>query len=60
MSFRLVDSGWAQVLADAVTADGSRLRLVCPFIKKTAVQRLLARGKPRSIQVITRYCHRAN
>ncbi len=56
MSFRLVDIGWAQVLADAVAAERSRLRLVCPFIKKGAVNRLLATGAPSSLQVITRFC----
>ncbi len=56
MSFRLVDTGWAQVLADAVAADRSGMRLVCPFIKKAAVERLLAGGTPGSLQVITRFC----
>ncbi|MBL8853993.1 MAG: phospholipase D family protein [Planctomycetaceae bacterium] len=56
MSFRLVDTGWDQVLADAVAADRSGVRLVCPFIKKRAVERLLAGGTPGSFQVITRFC----
>ncbi|MEZ6154057.1 MAG: hypothetical protein R3C09_28505 [Pirellulaceae bacterium] len=56
MSFRLVDTGWAQVLVDAVVADRSGVRLVCPFIKKGAVERLLAGGTPGSLQVITRFC----
>jgi hypothetical protein len=55
MSFRLVDTGWAQVLADAVASDHSSVRLVCPFIKKGAVERLLAGGTPDSLQVITRF-----
>lgn len=56
MSFRLVDTGWAQVLADAVAADRSGVRLVCPFIKKRAVERLLVGGTTGSLQVITRFC----
>jgi hypothetical protein len=56
MSFLLVDTGWAQVLADAVAADRSGVRLVCPFIKKGAVERLLAGGPPGSLHVITRFC----
>ena len=55
MSFLLVDTDWAQVLADAVAADRSGVRLVCPFIKKGAVERLLAGGTPGSLQVITRF-----
>lgn len=55
MSFRLVDAGWANVLADAVSADRSSVHLVCPFIKKRAVERLLAGGTPGSLRVITRF-----
>jgi hypothetical protein len=54
MSFFFVDSGWVKVLDDALRADISALRIVCPFIKKGAAQRLLHRGRPESIQVITR------
>lgn len=56
MNFRIVDTGWAQVLTDAVAADRSHVRLICPFIKKGAVERLLASGTPGSLQVITRFC----
>jgi hypothetical protein len=54
MSFFFVNSGWDKVLDDALRADNSALRIVCPFIKKGAAQRLLHRGRPGSIQVITR------
>ena len=49
-----VDSGWDKVLDDALKADNSALRIVCPFVKKAAAERLLRHGRPRSIQVITR------
>jgi hypothetical protein len=55
MNFRLVDDGWAATLEDAIRADRSSVRLVCPFIKKRAVERLLEVGKPGTLQVITRY-----
>lgn len=55
MTFQLVDTGWAQVLADAVATDHSKVRLVCPFIKKGAVERLLSGGTPGSLRVITRF-----
>jgi len=54
MSFFFVDSGWDRVLDDALRSDGSAIRIVCPFIKKGAAQRLLRRGKPALIRVITR------
>jgi hypothetical protein len=55
MSFRIVDTGWDKVLGDALRADSSRVRIVCPFIKKRAVARLLKRDKPKALQVITRF-----
>lgn len=55
MTFRLVDSGWDTVLLGAVKEAGSGLRIVCPFIKKGAVERLLGRLKPDALSVITRF-----
>lgn len=55
MNFRLIDSGWDQVLADALKADISQVRIVGPFIKQHAAQRLLKWGRPGILQVITRY-----
>lgn len=55
MSFRLVDSGWDEVLDDALRTDRASIRIVCPFIKKRATERLLKRGKPKVFQVITRF-----
>lgn len=54
MTLRLVDSGWHSELTDALRADASTLRIVCPFIKAGALERLLAL-RPRSVEVITRY-----
>ena len=55
MSFRLVDTGWNAVLIDAMRTDHSVVRLVCPFIKKGAVERLFANSNPGTLQVITRF-----
>jgi len=55
MSFRLVDSGWDRILDDALAADNSRVRIICPFIKETAAKRLLKHGRPKLFEVITRY-----
>lgn len=54
MTIRLVDSGWAKELTDALRADASELKIICPFIKTTALDRLLSKN-PKSIQVITRF-----
>ncbi|MEI8021708.1 MAG: phospholipase D family protein [Schlesneria sp.] len=55
MSFQLVDTGWGSVLENAMSADHSHVRIVCPFIKTKAVERLLSKGIPNAIQVITRF-----
>jgi hypothetical protein len=54
MIIRLVDTGWGKELADAVLVAAGELKIVCPFIKATAVARLLS-NRPKSIQVITRF-----
>jgi len=54
VTIRLVDSGWAKELTDALRADASELKIICPFIKATALDRLLSKN-PKSIQVITRF-----
>jgi len=54
MTVRLVDAGWGAELTAALRADTSELRVICPFIKAGALDRLLSL-KPASIQVITRF-----
>jgi len=54
VTFRLVDSGWGNEISDALQADASELRIICPFIKGGALERLL-KHRPKAIQVITRY-----
>jgi hypothetical protein len=55
MNFRLVDSDWEKAFRAAARADGSSLRIVSPFIKKKAAERLLEWSGARDIQVITRF-----
>ena len=55
MSFRLVDVGWDREFEDAVNGDHSCLRIVCPFIKERTAARLLKRGRPHPLRVITRF-----
>jgi hypothetical protein len=54
MTLRLVDASWGTELLQALRADTSALRLISPFIKLRALERLLALS-PQSVQVITRY-----
>jgi HKD family nuclease len=52
--FFFVKSGWDKELSSALNKDSSELRIVCPFIKKSAAARLLDRESPRRLLVITR------
>lgn len=58
--FRLVDGGWEALFDDSMAAAaGERLRIVCPFIKRGVVERLLKIRTPSEIEVLTRYDLRA-
>lgn len=54
MTIRLVDGGWGEAFTDALHADNSKLRIICPFIKSRTLERLL-RHNPSEVQVITRF-----
>ena len=54
MTTRLVDRGWCRELTEALQADASELRIICPFIKVHALERLL-HHRPGNVQVITRF-----
>jgi hypothetical protein len=54
-AFELIDRNWGVVLDQAVVADHSELRIICPFIKRTTAERLLRAGCPQAIQVLTRF-----
>ena len=54
LTLRLVDTDWSREIVAAAAADPSRLRIVSPFIKLKALERLLATD-PRSVQVLTRF-----
>lgn len=51
---RLVGAGWDRELTEAISADSSEVRIICPFIKKGALECLLSH-QPDDIQVITRF-----
>lgn len=54
MTFRLVDGSWDEEFTKALCEDASELRIICPFIKVDALQRLLSHH-PELVQVITRF-----
>ena len=54
MTSRLVDRNWTKEFTEALEDDASELRIICPFIKAGALQRLLQHN-PKKIQVITRF-----
>ena len=54
MSFRLVERGWESEFENALCLDSNDLLIVCPFIKRRALARLLDHH-PRKMRVITRY-----
>lgn len=54
-SFRLIDRGWDTELGDAVALGCAELRVVSPFIKLRAAQRLIAEKPAARIRVITRF-----
>ena len=54
MTIRLVDRTWLKEFTEALNDDASEIRIVCPFIKEKALQRLLDHH-PGQIQAITRF-----
>ncbi|MBS0479887.1 MAG: phospholipase D family protein [Proteobacteria bacterium] len=54
MKFRLIDSGWEGELSYHLNMASDDLWIVCPFIKRSVVQRLIA-GRRDRIRVITRF-----
>ena len=54
MTTRLVDAGWSREIAQGIRADASELRIISPFIKAGALQRLLT-AKPHALRAITRF-----
>lgn len=54
MTTRLVDTGWSQEISEGLRADASEFRVISPFIKTGALQRLLT-AKPQALRAITRF-----
>ena len=52
MTFRLVDRHWDTEFTDALHRDSGTLRMVCPFIKARALERILT-PRPDNLEVIT-------
>jgi hypothetical protein len=54
MTIRLVDSGWSREITEALHQDASELRIISPFIKAGALERLLS-ARPEAVKAITRF-----
>lgn len=52
---QLIDSNWRSHFIARANERHETLRIVCPFIKRNAVQRLIAEGHQPEIRVITRF-----
>ncbi len=50
-----MDAAWERELVTALSTDHSHVRFVCPFIKKSALDRLLKTARPRTLHVVTRF-----
>ena len=57
MTSRVIDSGWGTELVKALQIDSSELLIVSPFIKLSAISRLLML-RPTRIRVLTRFSER--
>lgn len=54
MILRLVDKGWKEELDTALRTDSSEIRIICPFIKVSVIDRFL-RHHPSKVRVVTRF-----
>ncbi len=54
VTIHLIEKEWENELVDAIRLDRSHLKIICPFIKRTVIERLLT-GKLKKVQVITRF-----
>lgn len=55
MNFRLVASGWSDELDAGMRERPDTVLIVCPFIKRRTVERLIFAHRPRDLRVITRF-----
>lgn len=53
--FRLISEAWERELIAARRADPASLRIICPFVKRTALQRIVREGTAKDIELITRF-----
>lgn len=55
MTVRLIGERWGDELARAAHEHAGELRIICPFVRAPAVDRLLAAAAANRIEVITRF-----
>lgn len=54
-NFDLIEHNWGEVLANKSHRPVEHLRIICPFIKKSAIEIFLKTIKPKRLSVITRF-----
>ena len=54
-AFRLIKEAWNEEVLAARRANPGRLRIICPFIKAKALDRILRAARSGNIEVITRF-----
>ena len=54
MILRLVDKGWKEELDTALKTGSSEIRIICPFIKVSVINRFLSHH-PSKVRVVTRF-----
>ncbi|PDT27065.1 hypothetical protein CO660_24885 [Rhizobium sp. L9] len=55
LPFELVDSGWSDELDAGMRERPETVLIVCPFIKRRTVERLIFAHRPNDLRVITRF-----
>lgn len=54
-AFRLVSRDWEHEILAARGSQPQGVRIICPFIKSAALARIIRAGRPKPVQVITRF-----
>jgi len=53
---KLIDRDWERAFGESVSKEHRDLQIICPFLQRRVVERLLRNGRPDSLRVVTRFC----
>jgi hypothetical protein len=54
VSVELIDRDWRAAISDGLQRDPSSFRMICPFVKKQVLTRLINQHEPARLRLITR------